>query len=184
MKEKDLNQAFQIAQERYAEFGVDVETAMEKLERIPISMHCWQGDDVGGFETPGARTDRRRHPGHRQLSRQGSHHRRAARRHREGAAAWFPAATASTCTPATWITAANTWTATPSSRATSRAGSIGPKPTTSAWTSTPPTSPIPRPLTALPSRTPIRPSAISGSTTASPAAKSAPRWAASSARPR
>jgi L-rhamnose isomerase len=33
---------------------VDVEAALKRLEAIPISIHCWQGDDVGGFETPGA----------------------------------------------------------------------------------------------------------------------------------
>jgi L-rhamnose isomerase len=54
MKEKDLTQSYRIAKERYAEFGVDVEAAIEKLARIPISMHCWQGDDVGGYETVGA----------------------------------------------------------------------------------------------------------------------------------
>ena len=54
MKERELTQAYRIAKERYAEFGVDVDAAMEKLERIPVSLHCWQGDDVGGYETVGA----------------------------------------------------------------------------------------------------------------------------------
>lgn len=40
------------AQERYAEFEVDTESVLEQLARIPISLHCWQGDDVGGFEKP------------------------------------------------------------------------------------------------------------------------------------
>ncbi|PXA04167.1 L-rhamnose isomerase [Coraliomargarita sinensis] len=40
--------------ERYAEIGVDVEKALSTLEQVPISMHCWQGDDVGGFESPDA----------------------------------------------------------------------------------------------------------------------------------
>lgn len=40
------------AQERYAELEVDTEAVLEKLARIPISLHCWQGDDVGGFEKP------------------------------------------------------------------------------------------------------------------------------------
>jgi L-rhamnose isomerase len=34
--------------------GVDVDAAIRRLASIPISMHCWQGDDVGGFETVGA----------------------------------------------------------------------------------------------------------------------------------
>lgn len=42
---------FSLAKEQYAEQGVDVESALQKLESIPISMHCWQGDDVGGFES-------------------------------------------------------------------------------------------------------------------------------------
>ena len=42
---------YQIAKERYAEIGVDTDAAMKKLAKIPISLHCWQGDDVGGFET-------------------------------------------------------------------------------------------------------------------------------------
>lgn len=39
--------------ERYAELGVDTEAALARLATIPISIHCWQGDDVGGFENPG-----------------------------------------------------------------------------------------------------------------------------------
>jgi len=54
MKNGSLNEAYQIAKERYAALGVDVDAALKKLETIPISMHCWQGDDVGGFETVGA----------------------------------------------------------------------------------------------------------------------------------
>jgi L-rhamnose isomerase len=45
--------SYQLAQERYAELGVDTEAAMAKLATIPISLHCWQGDDVGGFENTG-----------------------------------------------------------------------------------------------------------------------------------
>jgi L-rhamnose isomerase len=41
---------FRLATERYAASGVDVETAMKRLSRMAISIHCWQGDDVGGFE--------------------------------------------------------------------------------------------------------------------------------------
>ncbi|HPU97130.1 MAG TPA: L-rhamnose isomerase [Candidatus Hydrogenedentes bacterium] len=42
--------AYGIARERYAALGVDTEAAMEKLAAVPVSLHCWQGDDVGGFE--------------------------------------------------------------------------------------------------------------------------------------
>ncbi|MGL4595256.1 MAG: L-rhamnose isomerase [Thermoguttaceae bacterium] len=46
-----LETNFKLAQEQYAAFGVDVEAAMTKLATIPISLNCWQGDDVGGFES-------------------------------------------------------------------------------------------------------------------------------------
>src|SRR5687768_18105365 len=45
-------QAYELARQRYAELGVDAERAMATLATIPISLHCWQGDDVGGFESP------------------------------------------------------------------------------------------------------------------------------------
>ena len=41
---------YRLAQERYAQFGVDTNQALVKLAQIPLSIHCWQGDDVGGFE--------------------------------------------------------------------------------------------------------------------------------------
>jgi L-rhamnose isomerase len=46
--------AFRLARERYAALGVDVERAMERFARVPVSVHCWQGDDVGGFEHTGS----------------------------------------------------------------------------------------------------------------------------------
>jgi len=52
-KDKHLEQAFTLAKERYAEWGVDVERALDRLARIAISLHCWQGDDVAGFEGTG-----------------------------------------------------------------------------------------------------------------------------------
>jgi len=45
---------YSLARERYAEVGVDTERALGTLAAIPISLHCWQGDDVGGFEGSGA----------------------------------------------------------------------------------------------------------------------------------
>jgi len=41
---------YQQAKEIYAKIGVDTDKAIKALQQIPISMHCWQGDDVGGFE--------------------------------------------------------------------------------------------------------------------------------------
>jgi len=46
-----VEKAYQLAKERYAELGVDTDKAMAALKRIPVSLHCWQGDDVGGFES-------------------------------------------------------------------------------------------------------------------------------------
>lgn len=45
-----INQAWELAKARYAEQGIDVEQAISMMEKLPISMHCWQGDDVAGFE--------------------------------------------------------------------------------------------------------------------------------------
>jgi L-rhamnose isomerase len=47
---KIIEKAYNAAQEHYAELGVDTNRAMKRLSRIAISLHCWQGDDVGGFE--------------------------------------------------------------------------------------------------------------------------------------
>lgn len=53
MNEAKIKQAYDIAVERYAEFGIDVEKVLEKLGKVEISMHCWQADDVCGFESSG-----------------------------------------------------------------------------------------------------------------------------------
>jgi len=47
---KWIDRAYEMARQRYAELGVDTEQAIERLAKIAISIHCWQGDDVGGFE--------------------------------------------------------------------------------------------------------------------------------------
>jgi L-rhamnose isomerase len=49
-----MKRAFVLAAERFAELGVDVVQAMDRLAGISISLHCWQGDDVRGFEESGA----------------------------------------------------------------------------------------------------------------------------------
>lgn len=53
MTSRNSGKSFSLAQERYAEFGVDVAKALKTLETIPVSLHCWQGDDVVGFENFG-----------------------------------------------------------------------------------------------------------------------------------
>ena len=54
MNEQSVTRGYAYAKEQYAAYGVDVEAAMEKADRIPVSMHCWQGDDVIGFDGGGA----------------------------------------------------------------------------------------------------------------------------------
>lgn len=39
------------AKEKYAAIGIDTEAALKKLKTVPLSLHCWQGDDVRGFDT-------------------------------------------------------------------------------------------------------------------------------------
>ncbi|WJY14604.1 L-rhamnose isomerase [Pectobacteriaceae bacterium CE90] len=48
-----IETAWRLAKERYAKLNVDVDAALQQLDLIPISMHCWQGDDVTGFENTG-----------------------------------------------------------------------------------------------------------------------------------
>ena len=50
--EDQINQAYELARERYSVLGVDTDNALRQLAATPISLHCWQGDDVGGFEDP------------------------------------------------------------------------------------------------------------------------------------
>ena len=45
-----IEKAYEPAKQQYERMGVDAEEAMEKLAAVAISIHCWQGDDVGGFE--------------------------------------------------------------------------------------------------------------------------------------
>lgn len=51
-----MSKMFEVAKEQYASLGVDVEKALEVLAKTPISIHCWQGDDVLGFEGGGELT--------------------------------------------------------------------------------------------------------------------------------
>jgi L-rhamnose isomerase len=51
--ESQVRCAYELARERYASLGVDSEVALKRLKTVSISLHCWQGDDVSGFENPG-----------------------------------------------------------------------------------------------------------------------------------
>ena len=41
-----MSERYELAKKLYAEYGVDTDAAIDKLKNIPISLHCWQGDDV------------------------------------------------------------------------------------------------------------------------------------------
>ena len=56
MTADSIEKSYALAKERYAELGVDADAALKRLAGIAISMHCWQGDDVGGFESAGGLT--------------------------------------------------------------------------------------------------------------------------------
>jgi L-rhamnose isomerase len=57
MSSKSISAAYQLARQRYAAVGVDTEAAIKRALRVPISLHCWQADDVRGLETPKAGLD-------------------------------------------------------------------------------------------------------------------------------
>lgn len=52
MNKQRIQQAYQLAKEEYAELGINTDAVLEKMKEVVISLHCWQTDDVGGFETP------------------------------------------------------------------------------------------------------------------------------------
>lgn len=57
MNAKKIAHAYALARERYAEVGVNTDKVLKQLARIPISLQCWQGDDVHGFENRGGISD-------------------------------------------------------------------------------------------------------------------------------
>jgi L-rhamnose isomerase len=54
MKKEVIEKSYQLAKEQYAALGIDTEKALSELDKISISLHCWQTDDVGGFEKAGS----------------------------------------------------------------------------------------------------------------------------------
>ncbi len=50
---KSIEKAYALARERYAALGVNTDRVLKRLAGVPVSLHCWQGDDVGGFENVG-----------------------------------------------------------------------------------------------------------------------------------
>jgi L-rhamnose isomerase len=53
----NVEKAYKIAKDAYAAIGVNTDSVMKQLSKIAVSLHCWQGDDVGGFENPDAGLD-------------------------------------------------------------------------------------------------------------------------------
>ena len=45
-----IKEAYELARKKYTKYGIDTDDVLNKLKDIPISIHCWQGDDTGGFE--------------------------------------------------------------------------------------------------------------------------------------
>lgn len=97
--EKTIQTGYDYAKELYAAYGVDIDRAMEKAAQLPVSMHCWQADDVVGCEGAGAgATDG--------IATTGNYPGRARnadeiRRDADLAMSMIPARRSSTCTPAT-----------------------------------------------------------------------------------
>ena len=56
MNTATIEQAYKLAKEQYASWGIDTELVLKRLGEIPVSMQCWQGDDVGGYENAGGLT--------------------------------------------------------------------------------------------------------------------------------
>ena len=54
MKKELIEKAYQLAKEQYANYGINTDAVVSKMDEVIISLHCWQTDDVGGFEKPDA----------------------------------------------------------------------------------------------------------------------------------
>ena len=53
MKEESVKRLMEIAKERYAAVGIDTDKVLDQMQDFHLSMHCWQADDVAGFENQG-----------------------------------------------------------------------------------------------------------------------------------
>src|SRR5471032_1671054 len=134
-----IESAWTLAKERFSELGIDAEAAMKKLDTLPVSIHCWQGDDVAGFENPegsltGGIQATGNYPGKAKNAQQ-------LRADLEQAISLIPGLTASTCTLCIW-NLTRQWRATKLNLNTSANGLNGRRKINWGWTSTPPVSPI------------------------------------------
>ena len=50
MSSLSIKENYEVAKKAYAKWDIDVDQVIEVLKNVPISVHCWQGDDIGGFE--------------------------------------------------------------------------------------------------------------------------------------
>jgi len=57
MKKKNIEQSYILAKEEYGDLGVDVDDVISKMKNLPISLQCWQTDDVGGFESANSKLE-------------------------------------------------------------------------------------------------------------------------------
>ena len=157
MNEGTVKQAYEIAKERYAKLGIDTDKVLQQMQDFHLSMHCWQADDVAGFENQGGSLT-----GGIQVN--GNYPGKARNIDELRADILY----AMSLIPgkhrlkSTAISAASLLTATSALSNTSRAGSTGAKPMTSSSISTQPHSLTRRAATSA-SRTPTRASVISGS---------------------
>lgn len=51
-----IRERYEAAKQEYAKLGIDTDAAIEKLKTVPVALHCWQGDDVTGFDHDGPLT--------------------------------------------------------------------------------------------------------------------------------
>ena len=54
MKKEHIKESYLLAKEQYAALGVDTDLVLSEMNNINISLHCWQTDDVGGYEKAGS----------------------------------------------------------------------------------------------------------------------------------
>ena len=109
--------SYKEAKSKYAKIGIDTEKVIADLGKISISLHCWQGDDVGGFETTGGASG-----GIQTTGNYPGKARTPAELMQDLSSASSPASTASTSTPATASTRARWSTATRSAPSSSSRG--------------------------------------------------------------
>ena len=168
---RQLHEAYALAKERYAALDVDTDQALATLGQIALSLHCWQGDDVAGFESPdtelsGGIAATGNYPGKARNADE-------LRRDLDKAYSLIPGTHRLNLHAIYAETGGQKIERNQLQRNTLPPGSSGPKLTATASTSTRPASRTRSPIPASPWPALMHTSASSGSSTASPAARSA-----------